>query len=152
LLEKRITAEGGHTYILDGDNVRHALNKDLGFTNDDRVENIRRVAEVARLMADAGLVVLVSFISPFRNERRIAREIAGEIEFIEAFVDTPLEVCEARDPKGLYKRARAGKLKNFTGIDSPFEPPGNADIVLEGATGTVQGLANQVYDRLYPSK
>jgi len=150
LLEKRITAEGGHTYILDGDNVRHGLNKDLGFTNDDRVENVRRVAEVARLMADAGLVVLVSFISPFRNERRIAREIAGEIEFIEAFVDTPLEVCEARDPKGLYKRARAGNLKNFTGIDSPFEPPGNADIVLKGATGTVQALANQVYDRLYP--
>ena len=107
LIEKRLTAEGRHAYILDGDNVRHGLNKDLGFTEEARVENIRRVAEVARLMADAGLIVLVSFISPFRNERRLAREIAGDIRFTEVYVDTPLEVCEARDPKGLYARARA---------------------------------------------
>ncbi|MEX0627023.1 MAG: adenylyl-sulfate kinase, partial [Cucumibacter sp.] len=133
LIEMRATAEGKHTYVLDGDNVRHGLNKDLGFTDDDRVENIRRVAEVARLMADAGLIVLVSFISPFRNERRIAREIAGEIRFVEAYVDTPLEVCEARDPKGLYARARRGEIKNFTGLDSPFEAPERPDIVLHGA-------------------
>ena len=119
LLEKRLTAEGRHAYILDGDNVRHGLNKDLGFTEAARVENIRRVAEVARLMADAGLIVLVSFISPFEKERRLAREIAGDVDFVEVYVDTPIEVCEARDPKGLYKRARAGEIKNFTGIDSP---------------------------------
>ena len=123
LVEKKLSAEGRHAYILDGDNVRHGLNKDLGFTEEARVENIRRVAEVARLMADAGLIVLVSFISPFRNERRLAREIAGDIEFTEVYVDTPLEVCEARDPKGLYARARRGEIKNFTGIDSPFEAP-----------------------------
>ena len=123
LIEKRLTAEGRHAYILDGDNVRHGLNKDLGFTDEARVENIRRVAEVARLMADAGLIVLVSFISPFRNERRLAREIAGDMQFTEVYVDTPLEVCEARDPKGLYARARRGEIKNFTGIDSPFEAP-----------------------------
>jgi bifunctional enzyme CysN/CysC len=149
LLEKRITAGGGHTYILDGDNVRHGLNKDLGFTDDDRVENIRRVAEVARLMADAGLVVLVSFISPFRRERRIAREIAGDIEFLEAYVNTPLEVCEARDPKGLYAQARAGKLKNFTGLDSPFEPPRTADMVLDGASQDPKDLAEQLFERLF---
>jgi bifunctional enzyme CysN/CysC len=112
LLEKRLTADGRHAYILDGDNVRHGLNRDLGFTEAARVENIRRVAEVAKLMADAGLIVLVSFISPFENERRLAREIAGDIDFVEVYVDTPLEVCEARDPKGLYKRARAGELSD----------------------------------------
>jgi bifunctional enzyme CysN/CysC len=123
LLEKRLLALGRHTYLLDGDNVRHGLNKDLGFTEADRVENIRRVAEVARLMADAGLVVLVSFISPFRAERRMARGLLDEGEFIEVFVDTPLAVAETRDPKGLYKKARRGELKNFTGVDSPYEPP-----------------------------
>ena len=126
LIEKRLTAEGRHAYILDGDNVRHGLNKDLGFTEEARVENIRRVAEVARLMADAGLIVLVSFISPFRNERRLAREIAGDIEFTEVYVDTPLEVCEARDPKGLYARARRGEIKNFTGFRQPVRGPGKA--------------------------
>lgn len=149
LIEKRITAEGKHTYVLDGDNVRHGLNKDLGFTEDDRVENIRRVAEVAKLMADAGLIVLVSFISPFRNERRMAREIAGDIEFMEVYVDTPLEVCEARDPKGLYARARKGEIKNFTGIDSPFEPPERADLVLPGAEAEPEELADQLYHRLF---
>ncbi|MGB3337899.1 MAG: sulfate adenylyltransferase subunit CysN [Devosia sp.] len=148
LLEKRLTAEGRHAYILDGDNVRHGLNKDLGFTEAARVENIRRVAEVARLMADAGLIVLVSFISPFENERRLAREIAGDIEFDEIYVDTPLEVCEARDPKGLYKRARAGEIKNFTGIDSPFEPPSNPQLVLHGADEEPAELADQLHDWL----
>ncbi len=149
LVEKRITAEGRHTYVLDGDNVRHGLNKDLGFTEDDRVENIRRVAEVARLMADAGLIVLVSFISPFRNERRIAREIAGDIDFIEAYVDTPLEVCETRDTKGLYARARRGEIKNFTGIDSPFEPPERADLVLHGGEQEPMELADTLYRHLF---
>ena len=145
LLEKRLTSEGKHAYILDGDNVRHGLNKDLGFTDAARVENIRRVAEVARLMADAGLIVIVSFISPFANERRIAREIAGDIDFIEAYVDTPLEVCEARDPKGLYARARAGQITNFTGIDSPFEVPERADITLHGATVAPEDMAEEIY-------
>lgn len=149
LIEKRLTAEGKHTYILDGDNVRHGLNKDLGFTVGDRVENIRRVAEVARLMADAGLIVLVSFISPFNAERHLAREIAGDIPFSEVFMDTPIEVCEARDPKGLYRRARRGEVKNFTGIDSPFEIPDDADIVLDGRTRTPDELANELYDRLF---
>ena len=149
LMEKRLTAEGHHAYILDGDNVRHGLNKDLGFTEADRVENIRRVAEVARLMADAGLIVLVSFISPFRNERRLAREVARDIPFSEVYVDTPLEVCEQRDPKGLYARARRGEIKNFTGIDSPFEPPENPDIVLHGATRTPEEMAEELYARVF---
>jgi len=148
LLEKRLTAEGKHCYILDGDNVRHGLNKDLGFTETDRVENIRRVAEVARLMADAGLIVLVSFISPFRNERRTAREIAGDVDFVEVYVDTPLEVAEKRDPKGLYAKARAGELKNFTGISSPFEAPERADIVLKGGELEPSELADQLYAHL----
>ena len=149
LIEKKLAAEGKHAYILDGDNVRHGLNKDLGFTEDARVEHIRRVAEVARLMADAGLVVLVSFISPFRNERRLAREIAGDVQFTEVYVDTPLEVCEARDPKGLYARARRGEIKNFTGIDSPFEPPEHAEIVLHGAVDSPEKMAEQLYERAF---
>ena len=149
IVEKRLTAEGRHAYILDGDNVRHGLNKDLGFTDEARVENIRRVAEVARLMADAGLIVLVSFISPFRNERRLAREIAGDIAFTEVFVNTPLEVCEARDPKGLYARARRGEIKNFTGIDSPFEAPESPDVVLDGAADEPAILAERLYDRIF---
>jgi bifunctional enzyme CysN/CysC len=133
LVEKRLFALGRHTYLLDGDNVRHGLNKDLGFTEADRVENIRRVAEVARLMSDAGLLVLVSFISPFRAERRMARSLVSEGEFIEVFVDAPLAVAESRDPKGLYKKARRGELKNFTGIDSPYEPPEHPEIHLDTA-------------------
>ncbi len=128
LLEKRLHAMGRHTYLLDGDNVRHGLNKDLGFTDADRVENIRRVAEVSRLMVDAGLVVLVSFISPFRAERRMARELVETGEFFEVFVDAPLAVAEGRDPKGLYKKARSGDLKNFTGIDSPYEEPESPEV------------------------
>jgi bifunctional enzyme CysN/CysC len=131
LLEKKLAASGRHTYILDGDNVRHGLNRDLGFTAEDRVENIRRVAEVAKLMADAGLIVLVSFISPFRAERRLARELMEEGEFAEVFVDTPFEECARRDPKGLYARALKGEIKNFTGVDSPYEAPEHPEIHLE---------------------
>ncbi len=127
-LEKRLHARGRHTYLLDGDNVRHGLNKDLGFTDADRVENIRRVAEVAKLMVDAGLIVLVSFISPFSSERRMARALFADGEFLEVYVDTPLAVAEGRDVKGLYKKARQGQLRNFTGIDSPYEAPENAEI------------------------
>jgi bifunctional enzyme CysN/CysC len=131
LLEKKLHAEGRHTYLLDGDNVRHGLNRDLGFTEEDRVENIRRVAEVARLMADAGLIVLVSFISPFRAERRMARELMGEGEFAEIFVDTPFEECARRDPKGLSAKALKGEIANFTGVDSPYEQPQNPEIHLQ---------------------
>ena len=149
LIEKRLTMDGRHAYILDGDNVRHGLNRDLGFTEADRIENIRRVAEVAKLMADAGLIVIVSFISPFRNERQLARELAGDIRFTEVYVDTPLEVCEARDPKGLYARARRGEIKNFTGLDSPFEAPEHPQIVLHGAISEPPELADELYARLF---
>ncbi len=148
LLEKKLLDRGCHTYLLDGDNVRHGLNQDLGFTEADRVENIRRVGEVAKLMTDAGLIVLVSFISPFRSERRLAREMVEEHEFIEVFVDTPLEVCEARDVKGLYAKARAGKIKNFTGIDSPYEAPEHAEIHLHGDSAPAAELAEQVFATL----
>ncbi len=131
LVEKRLHALGRHTYLLDGDNVRHGLNKDLGFTDADRVENIRRVAEVARLMVDAGLIVITAFISPFRAEREMARSLLGSDEFIEVFIDTPLEIAEQRDIKGLYKKARRGELKNFTGIDSPYEVPESAEIRID---------------------
>ena len=141
LLEKRLYAAGRHTYLLDGDNVRHGLNRDLGFTDADRVENIRRVAEVARLMADAGLMVIVSFISPFREERRMARSLMGEGEFVEIFVDTPIEICEARDVKGLYRKARAGELKNFTGIDSPYEAPEAPEIRIDTTALTAEQAA-----------
>ena len=144
LVEKRLTALGRHTYVLDGDNVRHGLNKDLGFTDADRVENIRRVAEVARLMVDAGLIVLVSFISPFRAERRMARALFGEGEFIEVHVDTPLAVAEKRDAKGLYAKARAGALRNFTGIDSPYEPPEAAEVVLDTVAEAPEALADRL--------
>jgi bifunctional enzyme CysN/CysC len=144
LVEKRLLAMGRHTYILDGDNVRHGLNKDLGFTEADRVENIRRVAETAKLFVDAGLLVLVSFISPFRSERRLARDLVQEGEFLEVFVDTPLEVCEERDPKGLYAKARAGAIKNFTGIDSPYEPPENPELRLDTTGKAPDALAEEV--------
>ena len=144
IVEKRLHAIGRHTYTLDGDNVRHGLNKDLGFTDVDRVENIRRVAEVSRLMVDAGLIVLVSFISPFRSERRLARELVQPGEFFEVFVDTPIEEAEKRDPKGLYKKARRGELKNFTGIDSPYEPPENAEIHLHTALYSPEEAAEQI--------
>jgi bifunctional enzyme CysN/CysC len=144
LLEKRLHAEGKHTYLLDGDNVRHGLNRDLGFTEADRVENIRRVAEVAKLMVDAGLIVLVSFISPFRTERRMARELFAAGEFVEVFVDTPIEECEQRDVKGLYAKARQGQLKNFTGIDSPYEAPEAPEVRLLTAEHSPQDCVAQV--------
>jgi bifunctional enzyme CysN/CysC len=143
-LEKRLYSLGRHTYVLDGDNVRHGLNRDLGFTDADRVENIRRVAEVSKLMVDAGLLVLVSFISPFRSERDAARSLMGEGEFLEVFVDAPLDVCEARDPKGLYRKARRKELMNFTGISSPYELPENPDIHLDTANLSV----NDAVERL----
>ena len=146
-LQKKLFAAGKHCYILDGDNVRHGLNKDLGFTDADRVENVRRVAEVAKLMADAGLIVLVSFISPFKSERQLARDMMDEGEFVEVFVDTPLEVCEQRDVKGLYAKARRGELKNFTGIDSEYEAPEAPELHLDGQTD-VGELCSIVMDKL----
>jgi bifunctional enzyme CysN/CysC len=143
-VEKKLHAMGRHTYLLDGDNVRHGLNKDLGFTEADRVENIRRVAEVAKLMVDAGLIVLVSFISPFRAERRMAREMVTQGEFYEVFVDAPLGVAEQRDPKGLYKKARRGELKNFTGIDSPYERPEHSEITIDTTAVSAEAAADQV--------
>jgi bifunctional enzyme CysN/CysC len=148
LVEKRLHADGRQTYLLDGDNVRHGLNKDLGFTNEDRVENIRRVAEVARLMVDAGLIVLVSFISPFRSERRMARGLVEPGEFFEVFVDTSLAAAEARDVKGLYKKARRGELKNFTGIDSPYEVPEAPEIHLDTSSLEPESAAAQVIAHL----
>lgn len=144
LVEKRLHADGRHTYLLDGDNVRHGLNKDLGFTDEDRVENIRRVAEVAKLMVDAGLIVLVSFISPFRAERRLARELQAEGDFVEVYVNTPLAVAEQRDVKGLYKKARAGELKNFTGIDSPYEAPEHAEITVDTTAMSAAEAAERI--------
>ncbi len=144
LVEQQLHASGRHTILLDGDNVRHGLNRDLGFTAEDRVENIRRVAEVAKLMNDAGLIVLVSFISPFRSERSMARELLGEESFVEIFVDAPLEVCEARDPKGLYAKARAGRLANFTGIDSPYEAPLSPELHLRNHGQPPEKLAQEV--------
>ena len=135
--EKALFKRGIHTYILDGDNVRQGLNKDLGFTDADRVENIRRIAEVAKLMVDAGLVVMTAFISPFRSERDMARSMFSKDEFIEVFVDTPLEIAEQRDPKGLYRKARSGELPHFTGIDSPYEAPENPELILSTGTSTL---------------
>jgi bifunctional enzyme CysN/CysC len=147
-VEQQLLASHHHTYALDGDNIRHGLNKDLGFTEADRVENIRRVAEVAKLMVDAGLIVLVSFISPYRSERDMARRMFAEGEFIEVFVDTPLELCEQRDVKGLYAKARAGQLPNFTGISSPYEAPENPELHLRSAETSLDELAQTVLKRI----
>lgn len=144
-LQKKLFARGKHTFVLDGDNVRHGLNRDLGFTDEDRVENIRRVSNVAKLMSDAGLITLVSFISPFRSERQMARNMMQEGEFIEIFVDTPLSVAEERDVKGLYKRARAGEIKNFTGLDSPYEEPLSPELRIN----TVEQSAEQAADQIF---
>jgi bifunctional enzyme CysN/CysC len=146
LLEKKLHATGRHTYLLDGDNVRHGLNRDLGFTDADRVENIRRVAEVAKLMADAGLIVIVSFISPFKAERRMARELMVGGEFVEVFVDTPFEECARRDPKGLYARALKGEIKYFTGVDSPYEAPENPEVRLKTLGRTPEDMVD-ILDR-----
>jgi bifunctional enzyme CysN/CysC len=151
-VEKTLNLLNRHTFLLDGDNIRHGLNKDLGFTETDRIENIRRVGEVAKLMADAGLIVLTAFISPFRAERDMVRAMMPEGEFIEIFVDTPLEVAEARDVKGLYKKARAGQLKNFTGIDSPYEPPENPDICVNTVEMSPAEAAEHIVRQLMPLK
>ena len=148
LVEKKLHLLGRHTYLLDGDNVRHGLNRDLGFTDADRVENIRRVAETAKLFVDAGLIVLVSFISPFRSERDMARDSVDPGEFLEVFVDAPITVAEARDPKGLYKKARAGEIRNFTGIDSPYEPPLKPDIRLDTTAASADALSDRIIERL----
>ena len=144
ILEQKLHTAGKRTYLLDGDNVRHGLNKDLGFTDTDRVENIRRVAEVSKLMVDAGLITLVSFISPFKSERQMAKDLLSSGEFFEIFVNTPLEECEKRDPKGLYKKARAGELKNFTGIDSLYEEPENPDLILDTTSSNAEELTDQI--------
>jgi bifunctional enzyme CysN/CysC len=151
-VEQRLALMNRHTFLLDGDNVRHGLNRDLGFTEADRIENIRRVGEVARLMADAGLIVLTAFISPFRAERQMVREMLPEGEFIEVFVDTPLEVAEARDVKGLYKKAREGKIKNFTGIDSPYEPPEAPEIRVNTVDMTPAEAADYIIQQILPLK
>jgi bifunctional enzyme CysN/CysC len=147
-LEKKLYELGKHTMLLDGDNVRHGLNRDLGFTDQDRVENIRRIAEVSKLMVSSGLIALVSFISPFRAERLMARNLFNDGEFVEVYIDTPIEVCEARDSKGLYKKARAGKLKNFTGIDSDYEVPEISEIVLQNSDAKIDDLVTQILDYL----
>lgn len=144
LVDARLHALGKHTYLLDGDNIRLGLNKDLGFTDADRVENIRRIAEVAGLMVDAGLIALVAFISPFRRERAMARKLVAPGEFVEIFIDTPIAVAEARDPKGLYKKARLGELKDFTGIDSPYEPPQDPEIRIDTTATSAHEAAERI--------
>jgi bifunctional enzyme CysN/CysC len=148
IVERELHALGARTYLLDGDNVRHGLNKDLGFTAADRVENIRRVGEVAKLMVDAGLIVITAFISPFRSERRLARSMVEDREFVEIFVDTPLSVVEQRDPKGLYRKARRGELKNFTGIDSPYEVPETPELHIRTDGTTAEAAAAHIIDYL----
>lgn len=151
VLEQILTKQGYHTYLLDGDNVRHGLCKDLGFSDDDRKENIRRVGEVAKLAADAGLIVLAAFISPFRSDRRIVRDILPQNQFVEVFVDAPLEICKQRDPKGLYEKAERGEIKQFTGIDSPYETPEAAEVYLDAETQSVAESVNQLLEYLYQS-
>jgi bifunctional enzyme CysN/CysC len=147
-LEQALFLEGYHSYLLDGDNVRHGLNKDLSFADEARVENIRRIGEVAKLFVDAGVIVITAFISPFRADRRLVRELLEQGEFIEVFVDTPIEVCEKRDPKGLYAKARAGEIKNFTGIDAPYEAPQAAELTLHNDKDSVEQCVAQVMAHL----
>ena len=147
-LEKKLFSIGIRTYILDGDNVRHGLNNDLGFSDADRVENIRRVAEVSKLMMDAGILVIASFISPFRSDRNSVRRLFSSDDFVEVFIDTPLEVAESRDPKGLYKKARAGSIPNFTGIGSPYEKPHNPEILIKTKESTIQDSVTKIIDYL----
>jgi bifunctional enzyme CysN/CysC len=151
-VEKRLNLMNRHTFLLDGDNIRHGLNRDLGFTEADRIENIRRVGEVAKLMADAGLIVLTAFISPFRAERDMVRQMLPKGEFVEIFVDTPLAIAEQRDVKGLYRKARAGELKNFTGIDSPYEAPVEPEITVNTSAMTAQEAAEHIIRRIMPLK
>lgn len=147
-VESKLLSLGKHSYLLDGDNVRHGLNKDLGFSDSDRIENIRRIGEVAKLFVDSGSIVLTAFISPFVSDRDQARNLVEKGQFLEVFVDTPLEVCEQRDPKGLYKKARAGEIKNFTGIDSSYEAPSNPEIHVETAGKTVEECADIIVFKL----
>ena len=148
LVEKKLHRMNRHTFLLDGDNVRHGLNKDLGFTDADRVENIRRIGEVAKLMTDAGLIVITAFISPFRAERQLVRDMMAAGEFVEILIDTPLKLAEQRDVKGLYKKARSGKLLNFTGVDSPYEPPLSPEIHVNTSVMTPAQAANLIIDKL----
>ncbi|RXJ68977.1 adenylyl-sulfate kinase [Halarcobacter ebronensis] len=147
-VEAELFKRGRKTYLLDGDNVRHGLNKDLGFTEIDRIENIRRIGEVSKLFVDAGLIVLTAFISPFKSDRQVARSLVKYDEFIEVFVDTPLEICEQRDPKGLYKKARKGAIKNFTGIDSPYEAPEEPQIHIKTNECTIQECVDSIINHL----
>lgn len=147
-VEQKLFELDHHTYLLDGDNVRHGLNKDLGFSDNDRVENIRRIGELAKLMTDAGLLVLTAFISPFKIDRAMVRDLVQSHEFIEVYMDTSLEVCEQRDPKGLYKKARKGEIKNFTGIDSEYEVPKQPEITIDTATLSIEECADQVISYL----
>lgn len=151
-LEARLFELGYHTYVLDGDNVRHGLNKNLGFSPEDRTENIRRIGEVAKLFVDAGVIVLTAFISPYRDDRQMVRNLLAADEFVEIFLDTPLSVCEERDPKGLYKKARAGEIKNFTGIDAPYEPPLDCEITLNTADGPVEEMVERLFNWLKAQK
>ncbi len=143
-LESALFERGQHTYLLDGDNVRHGLNKDLGFSDSDRIENIRRIGEVAKLFVDAGLMVFSAFISPFRTDRRLVRELFPEGEFVEVFVSTPLSECEARDPKGLYKKARKGEIKHFTGIDSEYQAPESAELVVDTSKESLEESVQRI--------
>lgn len=148
-LEHRLHADGIHTYLLDGDNIRHGLNRDLGFSPADRTENIRRIAEVARLFVDAGTIVLTAFISPYRADRELARALVAEGEFLEVFVDCALETCEERDPKGLYQKARAGQIPEFTGISAPYEAPESAEIIVPSDRQSIEESVEQIYDYLF---
>ena len=147
-VEEKLFEMGHHTYLLDGDNVRHGLNQDLGFSDKDRIENIRRIGEVAKLFVDAGIIVLAAFISPFRADRQLVRERVTGNEFIEVYIDTPLSACEQRDPKGLYKKARAGEIKNVTGIDSDYQPPKDAEITVKTMESTIEKCAEQIIQYL----
>ena len=147
-LEEILFNNGNFTYLLDGDNVRHGLNKDLGFDEESRVENIRRVGEVSKLFIDSGLIVLTAFISPFKQDRQLVKEFVGKNEFIEVFIDTPLEICESRDPKGLYKKARSGEIKHFTGIDSPYEKPASPDIHIKNDDLSIEDACKQIIEYL----
>jgi adenylyl-sulfate kinase len=147
-VEQKLFEMGHHTYLLDGDNVRHGLNKDLGFSDEDRIENIRRIGETSKLFVDSGLIVLTAFISPFRLDRQMVRDLVNQYEFIEVHISTPIDVCEDRDPKGLYKKARAGQIKNFTGIDSEYEEPASPEITVNTAELDIDQCANLVIDYL----
>ena len=152
LIEEKLNKQGKHTFLLDGDNLRHTLNQDLGFSDDDRNENIRRIGHVGKLMVDAGLIVIASFISPFEKQRELTRKLFEKNEYIEVFLNTPLEVCEQRDIKGLYQKARSGLLKDFTGIDSAYEKPENPEITLDGEKYTAEELSDQIINYLSENK